>query len=114
VPKVCPPRDPARVAQLREHLLCKHAEPLHPFHSVYEELPPTSRISETRICHETPLWLPSVPGFRRRADGPERRAARLGFAVASAVSVACAALNQTNTVFPGTDLQMRYSVATCP
>jgi hypothetical protein len=26
VPKVCPPREPARVAQLGEHLLCKQAE----------------------------------------------------------------------------------------
>jgi len=31
-----------------------------------------------------------------------------------ALEILCAALNQTNTVFPGTKLQMRYSVATCP
>ena len=31
-----------------------------------------------------------------------------------ALEILCTALNQTNTVFPGTDLQMRYSVATCP
>jgi hypothetical protein len=31
-----------------------------------------------------------------------------------ALEILCAALNQTNTVFPATDLQMRYSVATCP
>jgi hypothetical protein len=30
------------------------------------------------------------------------------------LEILCAALNQTNTVFPGTELQMRYSVATCP
>jgi hypothetical protein len=31
-----------------------------------------------------------------------------------ALEILCAALNQTNIVFPGTELQMRYSVATCP
>jgi hypothetical protein len=31
-----------------------------------------------------------------------------------AMEILCATLNQTNTVFPGTELQMRYSVATCP
>jgi hypothetical protein len=31
-----------------------------------------------------------------------------------ALEILCAALNQTNTVFPGTKLQMHYSVATCP
>ena len=31
-----------------------------------------------------------------------------------ALEILCATLNQTNIVFPGTELQMRYSVATCP
>jgi hypothetical protein len=32
--------------------------------------------------------------------------------IGRALEILCAALNQTNIVFPGTELQMRYSVAT--
>jgi hypothetical protein len=78
------------------------------------------RLGYAHRCRSGKCFRSSLHRFLRRLGCATQDQLRIMLAPLSsrhrtrALEILCAALNQTNIVFPGTELQMRYSVATFP